>query len=173
MNHDLIKLQDEYYEAEVGNVELFNKLASELSHRLFDIATFFLLFIATLFFFLATEFKTIPFLWSVKTWLIIAIISSTLSVIMGFWSAAKTMAMISDIKTEYAEKRWAVKEYVEKNNVLMVTILPTELDIDHQRIKTDSEEAKGWINLLTILQLVLVLFAMLSAIIAILGAVGN
>jgi hypothetical protein len=168
MEFDLRKLGNNYFEAGNKNAEISNTIFLELARQLFALSTFYLIFTATLFSFLADKLNN-PVWWiSVKTWLTFGIICGTISTILGLVAIFTQKIFLSRTAKKYYGKLKSVNEYIKSKNKTSLEELPDELKIDW-----DDTASSRFTSLLVILQALLFLGSVAFDVVAIIGSISR
>jgi len=128
MKQDLQKLQDNYFNAAVENAKIGNEILGFLLKNVFSATTFYLLFTATLFFFLESKLECNILFFSVRIWLSIAIICANFSLLVGLFALKCSHMHIVRRRNNFLDKAKKISGYMEKNKQQFVDKIPQELE---------------------------------------------
>ena len=166
IKHDLQKIQNNYFKAAMKNLEASNNLFYESARQLFSLTTFYLIFIATLFFFLSDKLDTVIFCFPVKIWITLAIISGTLSIILGIIVLWLDKIFLLHSARYYFKKSQKVSDYIKEKGQIIVDSIPKDLKIEKKQMVSSM-----LVNILMILQISLFIVAILLTMLSIIKAI--
>ena len=162
LKHDLEKLQNNYFGAAIKNLEASNNIFYEFIHQLFSLRTFYLIFTATLFFFLQDKLNIIIFSLPIKVWFSVAIIFSTLSVILGIIALWLDKVFLLHSARYYFKKSEEVNKYIKEKDQIIVDSVPQKLEINREQMVSCK-----LVNYLIIFQSIFFIFTILLTVIQI------
>jgi hypothetical protein len=131
---DLEAWSNNLVDAGLKNKELSNNLHVEFVKQLFSLSSFYLIFIATLFFFLEKKLDLLVVYLAVKFWLCVAIISTTLSIITGLVALFNDRRYLLYGAEYYRNLAMKVKKYIHQIGAFQVKSIPDDLKIDQKMI---------------------------------------
>lgn len=170
IKHDLYQIQKNYFEAGVENTKIGNELILNFKNQIFSAINLYLIFTATLFFFLATKLDTLALWIPIKTWIGIGIIAGSVSLIIGLAALKVEHGHIAAGRKRFLFKAKKLSAYIDKYKVSEVEEIPLELKgvIEDDDIITWSSRTS---DILTIIQFFLFGISLLVDIIAVIGAI--
>lgn len=127
MKHDLQQIQKNYFEAGVDNAKIGNELINSIQNQTFTSSGLYLIFIATLFIFLEPRLGYELLCLPIKVWVSIAIVSASLSLLVGIVALKATHHHIVKARKSFLMKAQKISNYMNKNKVSATDEIPDEL----------------------------------------------
>lgn len=127
MKHDLQQIQKNYFEAGVENAKIGNELVSSIQNQTFTSSGLYLIFIATLFIFLEPRLGYSLLGLQIKVWVSIAIVSASLSLLVGIVALKATHNHIVRGRKSFLAKAQKISDYMNKKKVSATDEIPDEL----------------------------------------------
>lgn len=127
MKHDLQQIQKNYFEAGVENAKIGNELIHSIQNQTFTSSGLYLIFIATLFLFLEPRLEYQLFCLPIKVWVSVAIVSASLSLLVGIIALKATHQHIVRARKNFLIKAQKVSDYMNKSKVSATDEIPNEL----------------------------------------------
>jgi hypothetical protein len=127
MKHDLQQIQKNYFEAGVDNAKIGNELINSIQNQTFTSSGLYLIFIATLFIFLEPRLGYSLLGLQIKVWVSIAIVSASLSLLVGIIALKATHNHIVRGRKSFLTKAQKISDYMNKKKVLATDEIPDEL----------------------------------------------
>ncbi|MDR3549264.1 MAG: hypothetical protein P4M11_13550 [Candidatus Pacebacteria bacterium] len=170
IKHDLQQIQKNYFEAGVENAKMGNDLILNFKNQIFSAINLYLIFTATLFFFLATKLDTKVIWVPIRVWIGIGVISGSVSLVTGLIALKAEHSHIVAGRRKFLRKAQVLSAYMNTHKIIEVDEIPEELKgvIDSEDIISTSAKAS---NILTIIQFILFGLSLMVDIIAVIGAI--
>jgi len=170
IKHNLQQIQRNYFEAGVENVKIGNDLVLNFKNQVFSAINLYLIFTATLFFFLATKLDTSVLEVPIKVWIGTGIIAGSVSLVVGLLALKTEHGHVVAQRKMFLLKAQKLAAYINKNKIIEIEEIPEELKtvISDNDIISKSLKAA---NILTIAQFILFGISLAVDIIAVIGAI--
>ncbi len=162
MPHDLLKLHKNYFQAQIENLNASNKIFIEFIRQLFSVTTFYLIFTATLFFFLESNLDHVVWGLTVSGWIGLSIISGTASLVLGIIALWGDKIFLLKSARYYQKKSNDVLNYIKQNSQTEIKSIPDELKVDKKEMTSSAI-----INYLVFFQTVLFIVLIVGTVIPI------
>jgi hypothetical protein len=163
IKHDLQKIQNNYFEAGVENSKSGNEIIRSIQNQTFTSTGLYLIFTATLFFFLEPRLDYQLVGLPIRVWLSVAVISASLSLITGLVALKATHNHVARARKKFLTKAQKISEYMIQKNVSIVDEIPGELIkiISLDDIQNDSSKIA---DITVVSQLALFVISLLSVV---------
>lgn len=171
MKYDLDKIRKSYFKSGVENAKIGNNLILNFKKQIFSSVNLYLIFTATLFFFLQNKLNDIVLLLPIKDWIVISIICGSLSLLAGLISLREEHKNIVAARQKFLKKSNQIFAYIKKYNIREVEEIPYELCgvIEKNDIFSKSSRVA---DVLTMFQIAFFVISTGTDVVAVIGAIS-